>query len=347
MTLSPELEQILVTATRFLTDSSSENGLSEHESLIENRHLGWLVVSDQHHRLLYCTPGAAETATFFRSSAKPFQAFPFVESGHYKELSTEELAIACASHTGSQRHIDLAAAILKKAGFAECNLQCGPHAPFDSEMQETLHKTGQAPNRLHNNCSGKHAAMLLYCHKMGWDPNTYLEPNHPLQQSILSALRHWGEIEGIPLAIDGCGAPVFYLPLKTMALLYAHLGSTPEFEPLRNAMTSFPEVVGGNGRVDTVLMQATQGRLLAKVGADGVLCVAHSKAGEGLALKLADGSGEVRDLALVQILLKLGWLSEADTHHPELAEYLQKTQRRNTQGKLVGEYHVHLPVGDS
>jgi len=345
MTLSPDYEQILVTGTRFLVDSSSQTGLSEQESLVENRHLGWLVVTDRHQRLLYCTPGASETATFFRSSAKPFQALPLVEKGFHTELTIEELAIACASHTGSIRHTILAHRILEKGGYTEDQLQCGPHAPSDSAMLEQLGKSGAAPGRIHNNCSGKHAAMLFYCRKAGLDPNTYLDPAHPFQQHILSSLRRWSNVDTIPLAIDGCGAPVFYLPLKSMALLYAHLGSSPEFEPLKHAMTTYPEIVGGKGRVDTVLMQASQGRLLAKVGADGVLCVSHVGTGEGLALKLSDGSGDVRDLALVQILVTLGWLDQNALSHSELIAYLNKRHRMNTQNKIVGEYHVHFKTG--
>jgi len=342
MNVSPDFEQILVTATRFLVDDSSPDGLSGRKSLVENRHLGWLVVTNQDNSLLYCTPGALETATFFRSSAKPFQAFPLVEKGFSKQLSTEELAIACASHTGSQRHLELTRSILAKAGLSEAQLQCGPHVPSDPAMQETLRQSGEHPTRAHNNCSGKHAGMLFYCQQAGLDPSLYLNPSHPLQQSILNALRRWGGVDEIPLAIDGCGAPVFYLPLRTMALLYAHLGSTEDFKPLQTAMTSYPAIVGGEGRVDTVLMQVSQGKLLAKVGADGVLCVARGNRGEGLALKLSDGSGEVRDMTLVQILLKLGWLEQEALQDARLSNYLTKTARLNTQNKTVGEYHVHF-----
>lgn len=346
MTLSSDFKQILVTGTRYLVDSSSQTGLSEHESLVENRHLGWLVVTDRSQRLLYCTPGASEIATFFRSSAKPFQAYPLVKKGIHAELTTDELAIACASHTGSQMHTSLAHRILTKAGLPEESLQCGPHAPIDAGTQEQLRQTGSVPSRIHNNCSGKHAAMLLYCQRLGLDTTTYLDPRHPLQQEILDALKQWGRVSSIPLAIDGCGAPVFYLPLQTMALLYAHLGSTPEFQPLCAAMTSYPEVVGGQGRVDTVLMQASQGRLLAKVGADGVLCVSHVGSGEGLALKLADGSGEIRDLTLVHILYQLGWLDENTKSHPDIVKFLDKKRRLNTQNKIVGEFQVHFQPGE-
>lgn len=336
-------DQILVTANRFWTDAAG-NIQPERKSIIENRHLGWLTVTNRQGHVLYSTPGAAETATFFRSSGKPFQAFPLVESGFHQELSTRELALTCASHTGSKHHMEIAAAILEKAGLSEEALQCGPHAPADPEMVSHIHRTGEAPTRLFNNCSGKHAGMLFYCHKTGLDPKTYLQPQHPLQQRILNAVKQWGGVEDVPLAIDGCGAPIFYLPLTSMARLYAHLGTSSEFAPLQQAMTQHPELVGGQGRVDTSIMQATEGRLLAKVGADGVLCVAKVSADEGLALKLSDGSAEVRDMALVQILIHLNWLTEQDTQDPRLRPFLEKKFRKNTQERTVGDYHILLPA---
>ena len=343
MTLSFSLnEQILVTANRFLVNAAGQLG-PECESWIENRHLGWLIVANCQGHVLYSTPGALDVATFFRSSAKPFQAFPLVSRGFYHALSVQELALACASHVGSALHLQIAADMLHKAGVSEAALQCGPHAPLDVQMSEQLQQTRQAPTALFNNCSGKHAGMLYYCHRAGLDPHTYLDPHHPLQQDILQQIQHWSGVHVIPVAIDGCGAPIFYLPLLSMARLYAHLGSTAEFLPLQQAMTQYPELIGGAGRVDTTLMQITEGKLLAKVGADGVLCVARVHQGEGLAFKLSDGAAEVRDLALVQILLQLGWLNESEAKDPRLKPFLDKKQRKNTQGKTVGEFQIHLP----
>lgn len=341
MPLSIHSDQVLITATRFLTGTVAHEQATR-ESLVENRHLGWLIVTNRQKQFLYCTPGSEDAATFFRSSAKPFQAFPLVQTGLHSGLSTEELALACASHTGSKRHTDLAFSILKKAGYPESALQCGPHDPADSDALAQLRSHHQAPSRIHNNCSGKHAAMLFYCHKAGLDPDTYLDPAHPLQQAILQSIQQWGEVDSVPLAIDGCGAPVFYLPLHSMALLYAHLGTTPDFQPLQQAMVSFPEAVGGKKRVDTTIMQASQGKLLTKVGADGVLCVARVGSGEGLALKISDGSGEVRDMALVEILIRLGWLDSQAAKDEQLSAFRKKMLRTNTQNKTIGEFQLHF-----
>jgi L-asparaginase II len=341
MPLSFNSNQVLITATRFLTENP-QKGQTKCESLIENCHLGWLIVTNRQQQLLYSTPGSSEIATFFRSSAKPFQAFPLVDKGFYKELSTEELALACASHIGTRQHTQLAFSMLKKAGLPEDALQCGPHAPIDKKTLAELQQAQQPASRIHNNCSGKHAGMLFYCQRAGLDPQTYLEPTHPLQQHILACIKEWGQVESVPLAIDGCGAPVFYLPLKSMALLYAHLGSTDAFSPLRDAMATHPVLVGGEGRVDTVIMQASQGKLVAKVGADGVLCAARVGSGEGLALKIADGDGTVRDMALVQILIKLGWLDSQAAMDERLQPFINRITRENTQGKAVGEYQIHF-----
>lgn len=335
-------DPVLVTAHRF-TASKSTDELSQGESIIENRHLGWVVISHRHQGLLYSTPGADEIATFFRSSAKPFQAFPLITSGLYRQLTEPELALTCASHVGSHKHIELARSIFKKAALPETSLQCGPHAPADAAILEYLRQSEKTPTAIHNNCSGKHAGMLFYCQKLGLDPKSYLDFEHPLQQSILQAIKEWGQIQDIPTALDGCGAPVFYLPLQTMALLYAHLGSAPEFAPLKQAMIHHPEIVGGDGRVDTVIMQASQGKLLAKVGADGVLCVSRIDTDEGLALKIADGSEPVRNMTIVEILSRLGWLDETMCQDSRLAPF-QDQLRFNTQDKAVGEYQVHFPT---
>lgn len=329
---------ILVTATRFAGPGPNDVG----ESLVENRHAGWVVISNLQQDLMYCTPGAGSIATFFRSAAKPFQAYPLVTSGASKSLTTEELAVTCASHSGSIRHLTLARSILDKAGLPENALQCGPHMPSDATELKRLQDSGKAPCALHNNCSGKHAGMLFYCTQAGLDPASYLDPAHSLQQEILDGLKHWTGLEDIPVGIDGCGAPVFHLPLAAMAGLYAQLSVAHELRPLREAMTAYPEIVGGENRIDTVLMQVSQGKLLAKVGADGVICVSRVGYGEGLALKIGDGSNDVRNLAVTEILLRLNWLEEKEAADPRLKPWRDAMQRTNTQGRHVGDYRVHL-----
>jgi len=306
---------------------------------LENRHQAWLLVSDSQGNLrISSTPEpevAASYACFFRSAAKPFQAWPLVQYGHHRSLSTEELALACGSHSGSPAQIELAASLLKRAGIEPECLQCGPQQPLDP----TALSVSLTPTPLHNNCSGKHAAMLYLCRQMGWDIATYLESSHPLQVLIKQELCKLAGMADCPTAVDGCGAPTFYLPLATMARLYALLSqavdSKSELAPIVQAMKQHPEMVGGVGRLDTILMQTTQGRLLSKVGADGLICIARLGYDQGLALKIADGSNAIRDIVAVQVLHNLGWISDADYARFSQLSWLS-AQRVNTQGKAIG-----------
>lgn len=308
----------------------------------ENRHRGWLVVTDSTGHSLYSTPGAAEIATFFRSSAKPFQAYPLVAAGYHQTLCAEELAITCASHTASDEHLVWVNSLLKKGGFQKSHLQCGPHPPLDNTQRRILEIAGQSPGALHNNCSGKHAGMLYACARSGWPAETYLGLEHPLQLEILEGISRWSGESEIPRSVDGCGAPVFYMPLKAMARLYACLGGADAFAPISKAMKDFPVLVGGEGRIDTVLMQASGGKLLAKVGADGVMGVSLVGRGQGMAVKIADGSNEIRNRFVVWALQELGWLEEEALSHPALICYLSE-ERLNTQGRVVGQYRFYLP----
>lgn len=312
-----------------------------HEE-VENRHRGSVALVDIHQDRLWGTTDAMQATCFFRSSAKPFQAFPLVESGVHQHMSPAELAITCASHTGTDRHVSLAQAVLAPTGLPAAALQCGPHPPHDDTTRQHLCQTHQPPTSWHNNCSGKHAGMLRYCHHHHLPVATYLEPTHPLQQRIIQILKQWGDAESIALGVDGCGAPVFYIPLQSAARLYAHLGCAPEFAPLRHAMAQHPDVIGGFGQADTAIMQASQGRLLAKVGADGVMAVSRVDSGQGLALKLDDGNNHIRNWATIQLLIHLGWLDAGAQQDPALQPFLE-TRRLNTQGRTVGHHYFYPP----
>lgn len=337
---------LTVTATRFPVFRAFESPLQS--VLPENYHAGWAIVYDANastqnrNPIVWATPGAEDCTTFIRSAAKPFQALPLLDfigsdvPGAFR-LSLNDLAIACASHTGSQEHIDRVMALLAKASLTTDSLGCGPDWPGDRAMRQAIQAQGGSPEKLYNNCSGKHAGMLFCCQRNGWPVNDYLDPTHPLQRRILEGVQQWSGVSEIPLAVDGCGAPVFYLPLVAMARLYACLGSDPALAPLREAMLAYPILVGGEGRVDTAIMQASQGRLLAKVGADGVLCVAYPERALGLALKIADGSTSIRNMTLVHLLRSLNWLDAAAWDDSRLATH-RNINRLNTLGQVIGDY---------
>ena len=330
----PEFKPVLVTSERVL--SSPDGG-----TMAESWHAGWVIATDTDGKILYQTPGAEAAASFLRSSAKPFQAWPLVAHGINQELTPEQLAVCCASHTGSPYHQKRVGEILARAGLDASALQCGVHAPIDIAEARSLVCDAREPSPLHNNCSGKHAGMLLVCVRQGWDTEGYLDPQHPLQREILAVIAETSGAPEIAVGVDGCSAPVFHMPLIHMARLFAKLGSEARFEPLVSAMTGFPVAVGGEGRADTVLMQASRGALLAKVGAEGLLVVSRVGRGEGLAVKIADGSSAVRELVLFEVLYRLGWLDETALADPRVLPF-RDAGRYNARDRGIGAYRFHL-----
>ncbi len=291
----------------------SHFSVSTRGGLVENVHQISLTVADKDKNILYSTPDGPSPATFFRSAAKPFQAYPLSQVLALNPLGDERLAIACASHPGQAVHVGWAQALLTEAGLTDAALRCGP-------------------NPLHHNCSGKHAGFLLTCVRKGWPIEDYLSLSHPLQRWIQDRFAHWTGRHDIQWAVDGCGAPVMHLSLPEMAHLYAQLGTSPECLPMSQAMAAHPTLIGAG--VDAQVMAVTGGRVLAKVGADGVLCASH--AGRGLALKVWDGNADVRNRTFAHVLVHLGWLTAADWADERLKPY-QSLARVNAQGREVGQ----------
>lgn len=286
--------------------------------------------------------GDPHRLTFFRSSFKPFQALPLVSDGaasHY-ELTPEELALCSASHAGTPEHVRVVEGLLERIGASEEALACGPQEPFDREAARTLVRRDGSWGRLHNNCSGKHAGMLMVARHAGWPTDGYEERDHPVQERIRQELSAWIDVDPGRLAwgVDGCGVPTPYLSVRQMSRAYARLGRASregERAPraVVDAMTSHPRLVAGDGRLTTRLMEAVSGRILAKEGAEGVLCMAGPDEGWGLALKVRDGNGRARGPAGVEILAALDLVSEGERQ--ALAE-LRRTTVRNTADAEVG-----------
>src|SRR5215204_2926969 len=230
--------------------------------------------------------GDADTLAFIRSSAKPFQVLPFLLSGGAEAFGflESEIALACASHSGERIHTTLAEKMLKKIGLAESDLRCGAHLPFNELRAEEMIRAGEKPTQLHNNCSGKHAAMLGFAKHTGANLKTYDLIENPIQQAILQTIADFTETprEQIPVAVDGCCAPNFALSVRAMAKGFLKLVFPPEDftgdlrEACRRvitAMMNYPELIGGTERLDTLLMAAARGKFISKIGADGVwLC---------------------------------------------------------------------------
>ncbi|HEX6965905.1 MAG TPA: asparaginase [Gemmatimonadaceae bacterium] len=284
-----------------------------------------------------------EIVTMWRSCAKPFQAMPFVEAGALDEMEwgDDQLALACASHGGEPEHIALVRTMLDNLGLEEGDLACGAHEPLSKRGTRLLQQAAAHPTRLHNNCSGKHAAMLAFARASGWPTLGYEQSGHPVQQRALASVSYWTGVpaEQIVQTVDGCGVVCFGLPLDAMARGFARLAAaaTRGAEvPGRvvHAMTTRPFLVGGTDRFDTVLMEETGGRILSKVGAEGVHTVAILDESLAFALKVEDGSLRAQHPAVLRLLQHLGALPE--TLPPRLTSFL-RAPLVNTRGEVVGE----------
>ncbi|HUF26440.1 MAG TPA: asparaginase [Gemmatimonadaceae bacterium] len=284
-----------------------------------------------------------EYVTYWRSCAKPFQVIPLLASGGFDQVrwGHDQLALACGSHGGEPEHVAIAGGMLDDIGLEEGDLACGPHEPLSPRGARILRESGCRLTRLHNNCSGKHAAMLARAHTAGWPVFGYERLDHQVQRSARAEVARWTGVpeDALLHGVDGCGVVVFGLPLRNMALAWARLGAAAargEEIPARvlDAMRTRPILVGGTDRFDSVLIEATEGRVIAKVGAEGVHSLTIPEAGLGVALKVEDGAQRAQYIAVLRLLQLLGALPEP---LPErLAELIRKPVR-NTRGEAVGE----------
>ena len=265
-------------------------------SLVESRHAGAIAVTDADGRLLLAF-GDVERPVFPRSAVKAMQAIPLVESGAADAfgLGDDELAVACASHSGSSLHVEAVRSLLAKAGLDESYLACGAHWPVSEAATRELMRSGRRPQAIHNNCSGKHAGMLVASVHLGFDPRGYEQPDHPLQIMIARII---SETCGIVLdqsrmGIDGCSVPTWALPLGVLARGFARLGTGEGLatkraraaERLVGACFAAPVLVAGEGRFDTLVMGKLAPSVFVKGGAEGVHCAALPALGLGIAVK--------------------------------------------------------------
>ncbi|MFD4675004.1 asparaginase [Lentzea sp. NPDC058450] len=271
---------------------------------LESVHHGTVVATDPSGRPVVSVGRPGDVA-FPRSSNKPLQALAMLRSG--LDLDGELLALACASHSGEDFHVDGALRILAAAGLTEDALRCTPDLPLGEEARARHLALGLPAAPKYMNCSGKHAAMLATCVANGWSVDDYLDPAHPLQVATRATI---SEVAGEAVAqvgVDGCGAPIFAISLTGLARAFGRLAAarpgTLEHR-VAAAMNAYPEWVGGTGRDVTELMSALPG-VIAKDGAEGVYAVGLPS-GEGVALKIADGSSRARAVVVVAVLRRLG-----------------------------------------
>lgn len=315
-------------------------------NLTEREHFGFIVVVDKNKNILSEIGISNNTPFFLRSCAKPFQALPIITSNTYKEfdLSLEELAICCASHVGSDEHLKVITSILNKLGLNENDLLCGTHEPINLEARNHLIKYSLKPSCLHNNCSGKHTGMLSVCIKNNWNIKNYLDLNHPLQCEITDIIRKYCNIEEkIETSFDGCSAPVHGIPLIKMGVGYLNLFLSNEGGLLKQAFMENPVLIGGKGRLDSLIIEVTQGRLISKTGAEGLCIVINPNEEKALVVKIMDANISARIFVTLECLKQLGWLTLKELDDENLKVFMDnkiKTFNNITAGDIQSSFQI-------
>jgi L-asparaginase II len=304
--------------------------------IVESRHSGSFAVVDAAGRLLQ-SAGDIAAPVFPRSAIKAFQCIPVIESGaadHYG-FTEEEIALACASHSGEPEHVRVARSMLKKARTDEEHFECGAHWPTHLETHHDVVRSGGGPLQVHNNCSGKHAGMLALSRQLGANSTDYVKIDHPVQLAIAGAIARYCDVDmkALTWGIDGCSVPTWAFPLRNMALGFARLTKSAEGQRIIQAVRKHPFMVAGTGRFDTKLMEAVP-RAFVKTGAEGVYCGCIPHAHIGIALKCDDGAGRAAETAMASLLASL------DVWTAEEKEKLQSF----THSDLSNWRHLH--VGD-
>ena len=322
--------------------------------IVESIHFGGFIVVNSEGNVL-AFRGAKDLLTYPRSSMKPFQALPFIEDKGDLNFgfTDQEIAILCASHAGTDRHVSVLQGMHEKVGIEEDDLGCGVHWPSDADTRQEMRTAGEEPTPFRHNCSGKHTGMLAYAVMEGWDKKTYLDPNHPVQVRIREALAEMlmMDQDDLPFGIDGCSAPVYGIPMQNMAEAVARLADPKALDQQRSAackkitaaMMSHPVMVAGPGKFDTELMTTAEGKVFSKGGAEGYQIIGvmpgvigEGSPGLGIAIKISDGDarGRARTYVSLLILRALGVLDETDL---EALKFDEKRRVKNWRGFEVGE----------
>lgn len=311
--------------------------------ILECAHSGHISVVNDKGDVVFAA-GDPEYKAFTRSSAKPFQAVPAIRAGimDYYQLKGEEVAIMTASHRSREEHVQTLERFSQKIDITEHCLVCAPSLPLDDSAKEELLRANGQRRRLYHNCSGKHFGVLAYSKMLGYPLQGYDQPDHPVQKEILDTLASFTELDKaeIGLGTDGCGFPVFALPLASLAKGYLKLACPDLIEDeatrqavvkITSAMNMYPALVGGIDRVDSILLQDSN--IIAKGGFKGVYCFSLKKERLGIALKILDGSEEEWGLVVIRILEQLHYSNQATIDRLKSAF---SSEIYNDAGKIVG-----------
>ncbi len=322
--------------------------------VVESIHYGAFVAAYPDGKIL-AHEGDPDLVTFPRSSMKPFQALPFIEQGGaaFYKFTFQEIAIMCASHSGTDLHRDVLQGMHEKIGISEDDLACGVHWPSDTETRQAMKIAGLEPTPFRHNCSGKHTGMLAYACMQGVDKKDYLDPEHPVQVAIRETLAEMVALDpdDMPLGTDGCSAPVYGIPLHSMAHGVAKLADPARLKKERadacrtitSAMMENPVMIAGPGKFDTRLMTIAAGKVFSKGGAEGYQIIgvmpgviSENSPGLGIAIKISDGDerNRARTSVVLTLLKALGVLDDGDLE--ELVPF-GNVPVRNWRDKVVGE----------
>jgi L-asparaginase II len=306
---------------------------------VESFHVGYGVITDATGEIVKAY-GDTQYPTYVRSSARPLQGMAVLRSGAYDDfkLNSEELAVICSSHSGEPVHTETVSQIFSKAGIGPEHLACGIHPPIHRESAKALQAAGIAPQQIHNNCSGKHSGMLTTCVQLGYSPEDYLDPDHPVQQYIYDIVKEYTSSDEIHRGVDGCSAPVFHLPLQKVAMAFARISQqkNQECRQIFQAMNGHPHLVGGEGRFDTALMESFPAKILSKGGAEAVSAAGFIMPdGQvyGLAVKVLDGNYRAIGQMVLKMLEDIGFIQEPWS---EKLKKWWKPELKNHAKRIIG-----------
>ena len=312
--------------------------------LLENVHFGAVSVVDEKGNVLHAA-GNPHHMTFLRSAAKPFQAIPVLKR-HIDQkfgLTDEETAIFAGSHRGEAFHIEALESILRKTGIQEEQLHCCATYPLNEQAKADRHRRQEPKRRIFHNCSGKHSGLLALCKVEGWDELSYYEPDHPVQQEIVETLADIAEVpvSSIPLGVDGCGLPIYALPLDKIAFSFLKLAcpdlihnneTAAAADRMARLMNTYPDMIADTEFVCSSLLK--DDNLTAKGGAKGVYGIGLREERIGISLKVSDGAEHVWPCIIGSILERIGYRNQATIDR--LYE-LVPNSIFNDGGLLVGE----------
>lgn len=312
---------------------------------IESRHRGWIAICDNKGNIKKQL-GKPLPSVYVRSSLKPFQLLPLIINKIDKKFNftEQELAIIMSSHSGQDKHIELVCSVLEKISLTKENLKCGAHPPIHKASASAIYKKGEKPCTLHCNCSGKHSGMLAICKFYGWDIKGYLYPAHSVQKLIKESIAYMSDVpeEELKAGIDGCGVPVYTIPLNNLAMAYARLVAPENLKKeyqqavkkVIGIMIKYPDLIAGDERFDTDLMKEMNGQLICKGGGEAVCCTGILNQGLGVAIKIEDGNSRAVGPVMLETLKQLNVINKSELENLKKWHY---TPSYNFAKTLVGE----------